>query len=272
MAIITISRGSLSGGARLAEIVAKKLGYDCVSREFLVEAAEHYGMKKEDLVFALEKPPSFWERITHGRRVYLSIIRAALLERASSGNLVYHGHAGHFLLKQVGCVLKVRLLASMEMRIKAAMEQKGLDRESAIQYIQTVDDARTRWTRYLYGVEWNDPSNFDIVLNLGTMTIETAANLILQAIEAPEFRVCEACMKELQNLTLAAKVEAALAVDRRTKTVELDIRAEDGAVLLGGRIEAETMRPTIVEIVKSVPGVKSVRDEMVVKSLSPIPT
>ena len=38
MAIITISRGSFSKGKEVAEKVAKILGYQCISREILLEA------------------------------------------------------------------------------------------------------------------------------------------------------------------------------------------------------------------------------------------
>ena len=44
MAIITISRGTFSGGLQVAECVAEKLGYRCVSREVLVNAAKQYGV------------------------------------------------------------------------------------------------------------------------------------------------------------------------------------------------------------------------------------
>ena len=43
MSIITISRGTFSGGRDLAECLAQKLGYPCISREVIVEAAERYG-------------------------------------------------------------------------------------------------------------------------------------------------------------------------------------------------------------------------------------
>src|SRR5919197_611039 len=49
MSIITISRGSFSGGQALAERVAQRLGYSCLSREVLVEAAATYGVPESTL-------------------------------------------------------------------------------------------------------------------------------------------------------------------------------------------------------------------------------
>jgi hypothetical protein len=42
MAIITISRGSYSRGKEVAEALADKLGYGCVSRDILLEASKEF--------------------------------------------------------------------------------------------------------------------------------------------------------------------------------------------------------------------------------------
>ena len=85
---------------KLAQLVSEELNCKCVSREMLLETAStRYGLESQQLADTLEKPPSLWERITKGSRVYLAVLRAALLESACSEemeNIVYHGHAGHF--------------------------------------------------------------------------------------------------------------------------------------------------------------------------------
>jgi hypothetical protein len=82
MPILTISRGSLSGGTALAECVAQRLGYGCVSREVLVEAAAKYGVPEAKLSDFLDKVPGFWERLTVSRRLYLFFIQAIMCEFA----------------------------------------------------------------------------------------------------------------------------------------------------------------------------------------------
>jgi len=46
------------------------------------------------------------------------------------------------------------VIADMEYRIKAAMERMNLKRDEAIVYIDRVDKERIKWTRFLYGIEW----------------------------------------------------------------------------------------------------------------------
>ena len=90
MAIITISRGTFSGGQQLAECVAEKLGYRCISREVLLKAAGEYGIPEEELSRALSKKPGILERLTSERDHYLACIKAALYKEAKNDNLIYH--------------------------------------------------------------------------------------------------------------------------------------------------------------------------------------
>ncbi|MGC8901413.1 MAG: AAA family ATPase, partial [bacterium] len=124
MAIITISRGTFSGGQMLAECLAKKLGYKSISREILIEAAEKYGISENNLISAMEEKPTISEHLSLNidRFRYLSFIQATLCEHAKNDNLIYYGHAGHLLLKDVCPVIKVKVIASMEQRIEFAME------------------------------------------------------------------------------------------------------------------------------------------------------
>jgi cytidylate kinase len=272
MAIITFSRGSLSGVRDLAERVARRLQHECISREILVAAARDYGIDEREMTAAVAKPPSFWDRVTRNRQLYLKYVRAVLIERACSGRLVYHGHAGHLLLKEVPGVLRVRVIAPVEKRVEAAMIAEHLTSEEAAQYIQKVDKDRERWTKFLYNVDWHDPSLFDVTIHLEQMSMDTATSLVCTLAESPEY-VCDArTLERLKNLALAAHVEAALQANPETRGVDVEAAAQEGVIRLSGNIETERLRPLILAVVQQVKGVDSVADEMVVQHLSRYPT
>ena len=44
MSIVTISRGSYSRGKQVAEKLAEALGYECISREIIIEASELFNI------------------------------------------------------------------------------------------------------------------------------------------------------------------------------------------------------------------------------------
>ena len=200
MAIITISRGTFSGGQSLAECVSKKLGYRCVSREVLVQASKDCAVEEEILSKALEGKPGILERMSADRIHYLAYIRAALINEIRNDNVVYHGNAGHLLLRDVPHVLKVRVVAGMEFRINAAMTRNHLDREEAIRYIRKMDDERVSWTRFLYNVDWRDPGLYDIVINLDRMGLENACRLLCDTASLDEFKAPSDWEKILADL------------------------------------------------------------------------
>lgn len=258
MAVVTISRGSATGGLLLAHKLGEKLGYEIVSREDVIREAARFGASEERLQEALLKPPTFWDRFKHERRRYLTFVQAALCERAQKDRIIYHGNAGHLLLQGVPHVLRIRLIASMPFRIRMVMERQHLSREEAIRYIEDADRQRREWTRFLYCKDWLDPLLYDLVINLKTMTVESAAEIVAAAVAQPDFQLTEANRKAMDDLVLASRVRAALAADERTASVEVTIRADDGVVSLGGKVRPENLVESVIRVSNEVEGVRKV--------------
>ena len=84
MAIITISRGFYYSGKEVAEKLAEKLGYDCISREILLDASAEYNVQEIKLIRAIQDAPSILERLTRQKEKYVAFIRAALLKHAGT--------------------------------------------------------------------------------------------------------------------------------------------------------------------------------------------
>jgi len=87
MGIITISRGSYSKGRETAEKLAERLGYECISRDILLEASAHFNIPETKLVRAIHDAPSFFERFKHGKEKYILFIREAFLEHLLTDTL-----------------------------------------------------------------------------------------------------------------------------------------------------------------------------------------
>jgi len=267
MPIITISRGTFSGGKDLAECLAQKLGYPCISREVISEAAEHYGVSQAELAAAITKAPSILERMRRDRDRYLAYIRAALCEHARSGNFVYHGHAGHHLLAGVHHVIRVRVVADMAQRVKTAMQRLNMTSRQAEAHIRKVDDERRKWTRFLYGVEWEDPANYDVVLNLEYLEISGACATVLRLAELEQFQPSPESIRALENLSLSSFVVAALARNEHTRDGDFRVGAEDGVVTVEGTVRLPETAASVVRVAGSVPGVKEVIDQVVVAGI-----
>jgi cytidylate kinase len=258
MAIITISRGTFSGGQQLAECVAEKLGYRCVSREVLLKAASEYGVPEEELSRALSKKPGILERLTSERDQYLAYIKAALFNEAKNDNLVYHGHAGHLLLERVPHVLRVRIIANIEFRIKALSDHHSLNRNDALEFIERVDEERIEWTRFLYHIDWRDPAIYDLVINFDRMTLHGACEIVCHAARLDPFKSTPISQKLVDDLALSNHVVAILAADRNIVTDGIKIESDRGVVTIEGIAKWVDDIPKIEKTVSMVPGVYKV--------------
>jgi cytidylate kinase len=259
VSIITISRGTFSGGEALATGLAERLGYRCMSREVLLEAAWGYGVPVDKLAAAMEKRPPLWERLIGKRTPYFTYVRAALCDQALEGRLVYHGYLGHLVLPGVSHVLRVRAIADMEYRIQAAMRHQGLARKDAAAYIDRVDKERRQWTRSVYDVEWDDPALYDVVLNLSRMSVPTACEMVVRLTEREEFQPTAASMKALRDLVLGNRVAAMFARDERTRGTDLGVTADDGIVSVTGTTQSPALLEAVAAVAREVDGVKEVR-------------
>ena len=263
MSIIAISRGTFSGGETLAQRVAERLGYQCLSRETNLEAAAtRYGVLTEELAAAMEKRPSFFERVLGERAAYLTFVRASLCERALAGQLVYHGYLGHLLLPGISHVISVRVIADMEFRLKAVREQQKLGEKEALAYIEKVDRERQEWTRFLFELDWEDASLYDLVVNLSRMNLATACETIARLTERDEFQPTATSRKAMQDLTLHSKVSAALAMDFRTRDAKLQITVDGGLVTITGTTHWPEVADAIPVVARQVEGVEQIRSDI----------
>jgi cytidylate kinase len=256
----------MSGGQALAECVASALGVPCIGREILVSAAGKVGVSAEQLSQNLEKSPGLWDRFTSERNLYVAGVQAALADLVASGSVVYHGHAGHLLLRGVPAVLRVRLIAPLSMRLRAVMERQHLKPDAAHAYIQKVDEERVRWARFLYGVDLRDPGLYDLVLSLESMSIRSACNVVVATACQAEFQVGDDTKAKLADFALASRVKLSLATNAASRGLDLTVKAERGTVTVSGDVPqaarlastSDRLEKELREIVAAVEGVSGV--------------
>ncbi len=265
MAIITISRGSFSGGKTLAECLAVRLGYRCVSRETIVDAAKRYDIPEQKLVDALTKKPGFLERLTRERSHYMLCLRAALVREVMDEKVVYHGNAGHLLLKGAPHLIRVRVIASLDFRIGSLMNSQQMSRKDAVDYIEKVDSERSKWTKFLYQADWNDPALYDLVVNIDQIGITEACEVVSGVATLDQFKSTEASQKALRDLDLATEVRALLAcnaVKNGVADAGIEIDAADGVVTISGTVSSSEDADKTQQVITAVPGVKQVNSQI----------
>jgi cytidylate kinase len=243
MAVITISRGSQAGAKLVAEAVASKLRVPCISRDHITsEAAQAAGVSEEVLTRQMERPPSFFDRHAREREVYLCHVRAALLQHAVKGSFVYHGHGGHFMLADIPNLIRVRVVAPMKFRVAAVMESQGLDATAAENYVHWMDRHREKWVRFLYGVDWQDPSFYDLIVNVEKLSIEEACEVLTQVARLERFAWTEESKQKVADVALVARVTAEFARSGELFNGRLELAAKANILTIGGSVRSERAR------------------------------
>lgn len=262
MAIITISRGTSTGGKELAQAVAERLGYKMVAEEVLVKAAKRYGMAVEKLQHAIEDKPGFFESMSLDRVHALSFVGAALCKEIKDEKVVYHGHAGHLFLRGVPHVLRIRVIASMPYRIEKAMKQHDFRWEQAEDYIKRADEARVKWSQFLFHVDTRDPSLYDLVIDVDRINIAGACDIVCTAAALNRFKKTDESQKRLDDFILSTEIRAAIAKGAHIADDNIEINACDGVVELLGSVHSLEEADKLREFVWKQPGVKDIESHL----------
>lgn len=208
MSVILITKGSYSHGGEVAKKVAQKLSYDCISRDILTTTSKRFNISELRLIRAHDCSPSFLEKYTFDRDKYLKYIKAAILNELAEDNMVYHGFVGHFFVSGISHVLKVRINADMEERITYMMKRENVSKEDAADLVKKVDEERTKWSLKLYGIDTWDSRLYDLVINIGKVTLDHAVDMIFQAVKLKAFQPTPESQKRIRKLAREALSEA----------------------------------------------------------------
>jgi hypothetical protein len=260
MGVVTISRGTKSGGILLAEGIGERLGAKVLSRTMLLDENPRLRKMEDELWEELnQRPPYLYDTLEPLRQAYLCGMRATLVGHAVHGPIVYHANGGQLLLHDVPGLLRVRVVAPMGKRLHFVMARRGGNELEASNYIHQKDENRTKWNRFLYGVKSLDDSlHYDVVINLEHMDPSQAADMVAMAAELPRFKWNDTHPQQIADLALATRVKSALMQDPNVRLFRLEVQATDGTVTILREMGDEAIRGEIEAIVRTTAGVKSV--------------
>jgi cytidylate kinase len=266
MSIVAISESAGSGGPEIGRGVASALGYEFADREIIAKAAESYREDVTELTHATQEKPTLWERLTHSQQRYVTYIESTICELAARDNVVLVGLASTIVLGRIPHVLRVRTNAPQRVRAEWVRSHLGLTPEAAGDYVRQADRERAARVRFLYHVDWDDPSLYDLVLNTERLSVATAVRMIQHALADERFGSRPDGCRSMLDLSVTAQAKAALMANPATRPRHVSVTCEDGALTLTGMVSTEAERSAVLDTVARVPGVTAVRDGLVMTS------
>jgi CMP/dCMP kinase len=172
--------GSL--GCEVAQEVAALLGYRAVWRDIINQAARRAGVPRLAL-HAIDELGLFGIKPTRAENdAYQDALRQVVTELADQGKMVIVGRAGQAILHGRADAIHVRVIAPIELRAERLMRDQNISADAAMAQIKTSDRSRKTFLRRSYGVDWDSPDLYDLVINTARIETRDAAALIAELV------------------------------------------------------------------------------------------
>jgi cytidylate kinase len=269
---VTFSRKMGTRGSEVARRVASQLGYRFYDTNAINHMAQELGflgsVREVD-----ERVPSIFQRLFSQRpMVYLERLYSVIYELAKQGDAVFLGRGSALLLRDFPCALHFRVIASPETCIRTLMEQ-GLNREAAARAIKRSDDERSAFVKFAFGVDWEDPARYDLVLNMDKLSLKLAVSTVLHMVRSPEMsEASQEALQALATMALTSRAEAALveATFGQAFVPSLAVAVvEPGKVRVSGNVDTEGRRLEAERVLRAVKGVDAVENAIQVIPFQP---
>ena len=178
--VITITRQFGSGGREIGKKLAEAYGIPFYDNEIISRAAKDTGFAEAAFERAEDKASnSLLYSIAMGMNVFSSqdvgfsglslddrIFLASKVIRnvAKEGPCVIVGRCADYILKNQENVVNLFIRATLDFRIKRAIEVEGIPKEKSAEMVMKKDKSRANYYKYHSGERWDNVLNYDFAI------------------------------------------------------------------------------------------------------------
>lgn len=187
--VITISRSFGARGAALALELQEKLGFKVWDKELLkviseklnksdefVQALdEHYQNPVEDAIFGFLNQPG-----TNLNYMLYLVKAVGAIEQL--GNAIIVGRGANYICQRSDS-FHLRVVSPLKNRIENYAEREQISLIQATKIVEQKDKERADFTRRNFNRNIDEPSDYDLMINSGTFTMDEMVSVILKAYE-----------------------------------------------------------------------------------------
>jgi cytidylate kinase len=196
--IIAIERMVACAGLLIGRRVADTLGVPCLDQEILTRVAKELRQDEKQLSGRDERLLSFGQKLLAAFSAgspdaeyvpppfpfpedgeLFAAEQQVIRDAVSDSGAVIIGHGGGAILQDRPSVVRVFCHAPLEYRTRRLMGLYPIAEERvARKAVQDQDRARERYLKAVTGRDWRDPEQYDLSINVSTVGIDTAVELI----------------------------------------------------------------------------------------------
>ncbi|MDJ0868444.1 MAG: cytidylate kinase-like family protein [Myxococcota bacterium] len=184
---VALSRLPASDAAELGRRVAEKLDYGFFGIEIVDRIARERGVQRRIVEGLDEHVRSSIERFVvdafrsrpFSEGDYLRHVVRVVTTLGRRGMAVLLGRGAPFILEPQDA-LRVLVVAPRERRLEAIAREHGLGPAAAERRLDYEDTSRRDFLAQ-FGVDPDDPARYDLVVNTGTLGLDAATQLVVEA-------------------------------------------------------------------------------------------
>jgi cytidylate kinase len=183
--VVTISREPGSGGRIVAQKLAETLGIEVFHQEVLHEMAKRAEVSEQLLATLDEKGLSILEdwiaSLVNDRHLwpdqYLQHLMYVIGTIGKHGRAVVVGRGANFILPPEQR-FRVRITAPQRRRIENVARDFNLSPDEAKRRVIKTESNRKAFVRKYFNADIADPTNYDLLINTQTLSVDNAVEVI----------------------------------------------------------------------------------------------
>ncbi|MBI2908145.1 MAG: cytidylate kinase-like family protein [Chloroflexi bacterium] len=117
---------------------------------------------------------------------FIAIVRTIIADLAAAGNVVIIGRGASIILRDKPEVLKVRLVAPLDFRVKTIMEVDGVSAKAAEKQVIETEQQRAAFIRKFFKADVASPLLYHLTINTGLVSFQQATRMIIDAAKTLE--------------------------------------------------------------------------------------
>ncbi len=181
MAVISISREPGSLGEEVAARVAGQLGFQLVDTASLAQHWHEFDLDETKLLKVDEAIPEEGQPTDPETDACARLLPDLIVQLAEEQDIVVVGRGTQGLFHDRPGVLSVRLVAPRSFRVQQVQSRERLSAQEARKRVRDLEKQRARYLRYMYHLNWSDPSLYDLSLRVDRLSMEQVIRLIVTA-------------------------------------------------------------------------------------------
>lgn len=264
MTVVAMTREMGSLGKEVARLAADRLGLTIVHHEMIGSADERANGAPSAVARFLEAGPGPEDKRNGGLSHGGYLTPAEILDLASRGQVLIRGWGAARLLRGVPHILSVRVCAPLKQRVEEMCRRLDVDSATARREIERSDADHAQAFLRFFSSDWRRPTNYDMVLNTGHLSVESCADILVHAARSATLAETPESRRILEDKLLEARIDERLhgqtPFGHRASYVQSSV--EDGRVRLYGAVSDGGTAREIEAMVRELPGVAALESEI----------